>query len=300
MSDDTAHRKKMLEFFNTYSINTGFEIVPHPPKINQDTFEKIIQTFHSRDRSAQRVDISPEQIQFFKDALATDINRCCFDISNKMFEIDIEGQQFGYRFSKDLKHFIKNREPLKDSEKRNRYSYDYQEAYDDAILAEAVLKRDMRPFPSDFVKQITMNRTCFTTDKKTLVIIPKDSKKPCWQFIFNADWTILITLYTAPKFRKYLDEFNKGEYKKIQPIRVPNKQFVPIEWLPQELQPQIKVEEKKRIICPKCNMEFEKAGQLTTHKQKEHKQKYFSVDEMYKQKYLKYKSKYLKMKEFLQ
>ena len=290
MQDESEFTKLMKAFFIRYSEHTHFPIVADPPTINAATFPEMIKTYHGKVRMEER--ITDENIEFFKNALQSTVTRCFYDISTKIFVVKSGEETLCYHFSRDLQNLIKTT-PLTFQERRNRVEYpDYETAFDDANKALAVLKSSETPVPEDFTKQVTMNKTYFFNDYKTLIIIPKELSRPCWQLIFNNDWTILITL--IPKnshFRGLLERFKKGELKKTPYIQV-NKKRLPVEWFPQ-----VVAEEpiKKQITCPKCGQVFEKAGQLTTHK-KTHKLKYLSIDEMYKQKYLKYKMKYLKLK----
>ena len=322
-SDQSDQSKLMNAFFTRYSENNHYPIVNQPPTINNITFMSMIQSYHARERMQQRVGVSEENMKFFKDALDTRLNRCFFDLSTKIFEIDdSDGNKLYYHFTNDLQKYI-NFSSLGFHESQNIGLYkDYETAYDDALLAEAVLEKDTLSFPLDFVKQITMKKTYFYNDSKALLIIPKDTKKPCWKLIFNKDFTKLVTVFEYKFLRTLFDRFQEGltltsgTKSWIQTKTVPitmTKKRVPSEWLsewsPQQSQPQVQSIEKKKIMCIKCgNIEFNTQKELDKHKRtKEHitnpnsnQKKYFSVDEMYKQKYLKYKSKYLKMKEFLQ
>ena len=324
MSGKSDRSTLMRDFFHIYSSNKSYPIVENPEGLNRSTFRSMITTLHARERERER--ITEENISFFENALDTTVNRCFFDVSEKIFEIKtIKDNEYFY-FCKNLQRFRKISTELTQAE---RISYtEHVNALDDADLAFAVLLRDRIKIPDDFVKQITLSKTCYVTDKRSLIIIPKEKEKPCWNLIFNYNFTVLITLYESQEIRELFSRFSKNQrdFQLIPPIRI-SKRNVPREWLTEDASGSAAVRDasgsaavwdasgsaavwdasglavsesvdRTKKTCPKCGEQFDKAGQLSKHKRDMHS-KYFSVNEMYKQKYLKYKSKYLQIKVIL-
>ena len=343
MSGKSDRSTLMRDFFHIYSSNKSYPIVENPEGLNRSTFRSMITTLHARERERER--ITEENISFFENALDTTVNRCFFDVSEKIFEIKtIKDNEYFY-FCKNLQRFRKISTELTQAE---RISYtEHVNALDDADLAFAVLLRDRIKIPDDFVKQITLSKTCYVTDKRSLIIIPKEKEKPCWNLIFNYNFTVLITLYESQEIRELFSRFSKNQrdFQLIPPIRI-SKRNVPREWLTEAASGSAVVwdasgsaavrdasgsavvwdasgsaavrdasgsaavrdasgsaavrdaSDLTKKTCPKCGEQFDKAGQLSKHKRDMHS-KYFSVNEMYKQKYLKYKSKYLQIKVIL-
>ncbi len=121
MSGESDRNRLMREFFHRYSSNYSYPIVENPEGLNRSTFRRLIATSHAGERERER--LTEENISFFENALDTTVNRCFFDVSEKIFEIKTRKGNEYFNFCKNLQRFRKITIELTESERRHKQSY---------------------------------------------------------------------------------------------------------------------------------------------------------------------------------
>ena len=231
--------KTLFGFFTEYLRLKHMQMEDEPPTINTETFDDLINTYHSNIRKSER--ITADNIKEFKQALQTKTRRVFLDNSTKIYKIINKGDTLYYHFSTDLQHLDRVSASLSYVESQNKKDYDtYEKAYDDACIIKQVVERDKgrNAVSDDFVKQITLAKSYYENKCKVLLIMPQDESKQCWKLVFSEDWTILVTLYPLESESKVIRTLynsfkSKGKLDIPLDIKIYQKKKVPQEWFGQ-------------------------------------------------------------------